>query len=142
MARPTSGAARCLPLPCAQGDSVRWTAEEAAVGVVVGGVNCTNPQRVTRANRPALECVMGRQTGAGPAPRCPARTVMLECAVGATIAAAVPVRGRASAARAGLRRYVRRRRGPGCLPALCVGAGSRGCLFCVSPYARACVFVV
>ena len=32
------------------------------MAVVIGGVNCSAVQRVTRSNRPALECVMGKQT--------------------------------------------------------------------------------
>jgi hypothetical protein len=43
-------------------DTVKWTAQEALVAVVVGGVNCSAVQRVTRTNRPALECAMQRQT--------------------------------------------------------------------------------
>ncbi len=31
------------------------------MAVVVGGMNCTEVQRVTRVNRPTLECVMGKQ---------------------------------------------------------------------------------
>ena len=43
-------------------DVPKWSAVEAAVAVVIGGVNCSAVQRVTRSNRPALECVMGKQT--------------------------------------------------------------------------------